>query len=621
MARSKISKFFFIFFLGLAVIAMIGFGTGSMISSSTSASIAEVGDADVSSEDYFRGIQNEISSVSQQLGQSLSIDQALLFGLDRTVLQRLVTQAAYENETIQFEVSVNDESVRDTLVATTGFQGLTGTFDKDVYEDTLARSGYSPKEYEALIRKDAAQLILQNSVAAGANLPEDATLAIFDYIGETRAITYTRLTATHLDSAIPAPLDSELKAYYDANPAAFTQPLTRQITYISLTPELVAETLEVSDERIAELYEDRDAEYNTPAKRFVERIVLGNMEDATAARARIDADELTFDALAIERGLALADLDLGDVTKRDLSTDAAALLFGTEEPGIYGPVNTDIGPALFRLNAALSAQQIPLEAVRDELQNSIAINDAGAIIAEVANEVVDLIAGGASLEEVAEETAMELGTIFLDEGSSAGIAAYSAFREEATAAEIGEERDIVDLEDGGVFALRIDEIHEAFVKPMDEVADAVLEGQQALKTQELVLARATKLTNAVNNSSAELNSFTYAYSLKIENASDVTRISNIPDLPAGLIDAVFGLKVGEATMLEDFEGAIVIELNTVEPFDATAENAVAVLEQVTLQQSELVARDLLVYYGQALVNQAAPTVNQTRIDSLHLQLQ
>ncbi|MHA1128576.1 MAG: peptidyl-prolyl cis-trans isomerase, partial [Alphaproteobacteria bacterium] len=509
----------------------------------------------------------------------------------------------------------------DSLLATTGFQGLTGSFDKDVYEDSLARAGYSPKEYEALIRKDAAQRILQNSVTAGANLPDDATLAIFEYIGETRAITYTRLNASHLDGPIPAPLDSELKAYYDANPAAFTQPLTRQITYISLTPELVAEKLDVSEDRIAELYEERDAEYNTPAKRFVERIVLGSMADATAARARIDAGELTFDALATERGLALPDIDLGDVTADDLSTDAAALLFGTEEPGIYGPVNTNIGPALFRLNAALSAQQIPLEAVRDELQNSIAIDDAGAIIAEVANEVVDLIAGGASLEEVAAETTMELGTIFLDEGSSAGIAAYSAFREEATAAEIGEERDIVDLEDGGIFALRVDEILEAFVKPLDQVTDAVLEGQQAQKTQELVLERATKLANAVNNSSANLSNFTFTYSLQIENASDVTRVSNIPDLPTGLIDAVFGLTVGEAAMLNDFEGAVVIELNNVEPFDPSDENAAAVLEQVSLQQSELLARDVLVYYGQALVNQAAPTINQTRIDSLHLQLQ
>lgn len=621
MARSKISKIFFMFVLALAVLAMVGFGLGGMLSPSTTASIASVGDAEVSSDDYFRGVQNEIQSVSRQLGQPLSIDQALLFGLDRTVLQRLVTQAAYENEAMQLEVSVSDETVRNSLLETPGFQGLSGTFDKDVYEDTLARSGYSPKEYEALIRKDAAQVVIQNSIAAGANLPADATLAIFDYIGENRAITYTRLTATHLADPIPAPLDSELKAYYDANPAAFTQPLTRQIAYISLTPELVAETLEVSDERITELYEERDAEYNTPAKRFVERIVLGTMDDATAARARIDAGELTFDALATERGLALLDIDLGDVTAGDLSKDAAALLFGTEEPGIYGPVNTNIGPALFRLNAAIAAQQIPLDAVRDELQNSIAIDDAGAIIAEVANEVVDLIAGGASLEEVAAETAMELGTIYLDEGSSAGIAAYSAFREEATAAEIGEERDIVDLEDGGIFALRIDNIMEAFVKPMDQVADAVLEGQQAEKTQELVLARASKLANAVNNSSANLSNFTFTYSLQIEKASDVTRISNIPDLPAGLIDAVFALKVGEAVMVEDFDGAVVIELNSVESFDPDNENAVAVLEQVGLQQSELVARDLIVYYGQALVNQAAPTVNQARIDSLHLQLQ
>ncbi|MCK4862356.1 MAG: SurA N-terminal domain-containing protein [Rhodobacteraceae bacterium] len=617
--KSKISKIFFFFVLMLAVLAMVGFGLTGIFSQSISASVATVGKVDVSADDYFRSIQNEISSVSQQFGTQLTIDQALLFGLDRSVLQRLITQAAYENEAQRLGVSVGDETVKNALLSNPGFQGLTGTFDEDVYKDSIDRSGMTPSQYEALIRADSSQLLIQAAVSAGVNLPEEAALAIFDYIGESRGFTYARVGANNIAGAIPAPTDSELAAYYSANPEAFTQPLTRQITYVSLTPEMVAETLEISEERIAALYEERSTEYNTPAKRFVERIVLGSQAEATAARDGIDAGDMTFEQLADTRGLTLADIDLGDVTARDVGAAAAEVLFASEEPGIYGPVDTNIGPAIFRMNAAISALSIPLEEVQDDLRRELAIEDASFRIADVADAVIDLIAGGASLEEVADETDMQLDTIDLAEGQADGIAAYAAFREEASASEIGEERDILDLEDGGVFALRVDGITESFVKPMSDVTQAVLDGQQNAKTHELMLARAEQIVKAIGVSNGgSLSDF--GGSLLLEDATEVTRTSTIPDLPPSVIEKVFALEIGNATVIEDVYGAVIIELNSVAPFDPESDQSAAILEQVNAQQTQQVAQDLLAYFGAALVTTSQPTLNQARIDSLHQQL-
>ena len=617
--KSKISKIFFFFVLMLAVLAMVGFGLTGIFSQSISASVATVGKVDVSADDYFRSIQNEISSVSQQFGTQLTIDQALLFGLDRSVLQRLITQAAYENEAQRLGVSVGDETVKNALLSNPGFQGLTGTFDEDVYKDSIDRSGMTPSQYEALIRADSSQLLIQAAVSAGVNLPEEAALAIFDYIGESRGFTYARVGANNIAGSIPAPTDSELAAYYAANPEAFTQPLTRQITYVSLTPEMVAETLEISEERIAALYEERSTEYNTPAKRFVERIVLGSQAEATAARDGIDAGDMTFEQLADTRGLTLADIDLGDVTARDVGAAAAEVLFASEEPGIYGPVDTNIGPAIFRMNAAISALSIPLEEVQDDLRRELAIEDASFRIADVADAVIDLIAGGASLEEVADETDMQLDTIDLAEGQADGIAAYAAFREEASASEIGEERDILDLEDGGVFALRVDGITESFVKPMSDVTQAVLDGQQNAKTHELMLARAEQIVKAIGVSNGgSLSDF--GGSLLLEDATEVTRTSTIPDLPPSVIEKVFALEIGNATVIEDVYGAVIIELNSVAPFDPESDQSAAILEQVNAQQTQQVAQDLLAYFGAALVTTSQPTLNQARIDSLHQQL-
>jgi len=616
--RSKVSKFFFYIVLGLSVLAMIGFGLGGIFSSSTSSTVAEVGDVEVTADEYFRSLQNELQAVSQQFGTNISIDQAQQFGIDRNVLQRLILQAAFENETNRLGVSVSDDTVKTALLSTPGFQGISGQFDEDAYRETLRRSNLTPQAYEALIRKDNTQAILRTAVLSGVVLPEAATAAIFEYIGESRGFTYARLNENNINGVLPTPSDADLAAYYAANPDAFTQPLVRNITYISLTPKIVAETLEIDAKSIADLYAERSSEYNSPAKRFVDRIVFGTMDEASEALANINAGDFTFDTMAVSRDLALTDIDLGEVSAADVGADAAEILFATEEPGIYGPVNTDIGPALFRVNAAISAQTIPLEDVAEDLRQELAIDAASNIIADVMDEVIDLIAGGATLEEVANETDMQLDTIAMSDDNIEGIAAYSAFREEATAAEVGEERDIVDLEDGGIFALRLESITEPFVKPFEDVTEDVKEGVRLEAINTAVMARAEQIATAI--SVANTGSLAdFAGSLQIEVAGSVSRTSNLADLPPIVISRIFEMEVGDVTVVQDVNGAVIIELATATPFDP-AEGADA-MTRVSQQQSNAVAEDVLVYFGAALMNAAQPTINQARIDSLHYQLQ
>ncbi|MEE9455036.1 MAG: SurA N-terminal domain-containing protein [Paracoccaceae bacterium] len=619
-ARSGISKFFFYLMLGFAVLAMAGFGLSGIFARSVSATAATVGEEKVTADQYFSAIQNELQTVSRRFGQQISIDQALQFGLDRTVLQRLISQAAHEGEVKRLEISVSDETVKAALLATPHFEGLLGGFDQDMYSDFLNRARLSPSEYETLLRSDSTQNILRASLRAGVVYPKAATDVIFKYIGESRDFTYARLNESSLKTPVPAPDDAALAAYYTANPEAFTQPLSRQITYISLTPEMVAEGLEISADRLEALYLERSEEYNTPAKRFIDRIVFGTMDEATEALIKIDSDAFTFDTLAVSRGLALTDIDLGEVGADDLNKATADLLFASDAPGVYGPVETDLGPALFRVNAAIAAQNIPLSEVTDALQQEIAIEDAGGIIADVSDEVIDLVAGGATLEEVANETMMQLNTIDLVEGTSEGIAAYSAFRDEATAAEIDEERDIIDLEDGGIFALRIEGITEAFVRPMDEVVQDVKTALIAEMTVTAVVARANQIKSALDASTNGTLEY-FATNLQLQAVKDIARNANIADLPPSIIQQAFSAKIGDVVVVRDAEGAVIMRLSGITAFDPDAEGVADVLTQATQQQSDALTQDILGYFGAALVDAAAPTINQSILNSLHTQLQ
>ena len=74
-------------------------------------SIGQVGDRDIDVNDYARALQQEMAAFGAQIGQTVTLQQALAIGLDRRVRQQLVTVAALDNEADRVGLSVGDARV------------------------------------------------------------------------------------------------------------------------------------------------------------------------------------------------------------------------------------------------------------------------------------------------------------------------------------------------------------------------------------------------------------------------------------------------------------------------------------------------------------------------------
>jgi len=93
---------------------------------------------------------------------------------------------------------------------------------------------------------------------------------------------------------------------------------------------MIQDSLTVDEASLRTLYDERINEFVRPERRLVERLVYLDQDAADAAAARLAADEVDFDALVAERGLSLADIDMGDVLPSDLgaAADAVCAAFG-----------------------------------------------------------------------------------------------------------------------------------------------------------------------------------------------------------------------------------------------------------------------------------------------------
>ena len=595
--------------MALLILGLGGFGAINL--SGNLRSIGSVGDKSISVDQYARQLQQEIRAIEAQTGESLSFARAQEMGLDRAVLQRIVRNRALDHEADEMGLSIGDATLRDEIVAISAFQGIDGNFDREGYRFALQQSGMSEAEFERSIREEAARGLLQRAVLGGVSMPDTYARTLVDYVAEQRSFTWARLSESDLDTPMAAPTEEELQAYYDANTDDFMLPASKSITYAWLRPEDLLDEVEVPEEELRAEYDARSDEYDQPERRLVERLVFANEEAATQAAAALEVDGTTFEALVEERGLALADVDMGDVAKSDLDA-AGDAVFGAQSGDIVGPLPTSLGPALFRVNAVLPAQNVPFEEAREVLEETLAISRATRAVEARAQEIDDRLAGGATLEDLAEETKMNLGTIDWTQESSEGIAAYGAFREAAASLSADAFPQIDQLEDGGVFAMRLDETKPERPEPFEQARDAVETAWRNAQIVEALTAKAESLTGTL----AEEGGFEAA-GLTPELGEGLTRSSYVDGTPDDFMDQVFDLDEGGVAVLPAGDSVVVLRLDAVTPAGEDDQTQ-ALMTRLSQQLDQALAQGLFDIYSNAVMRDADPQIDQRAVSAVHV---
>ncbi len=613
MARKTSSRIGVWIILGLLFFGLIGFGATGF--SSTIRSLGTVGDKDVAVADYANELNQQIRAFSAQIGTAVSFPQAQALGIDAQVLSQLVTRRVLDNETGRLGLSVGDERVRNQVVQIPAFQSLNGEFDREAYRSALRRENTTEAAFETTQREDMARSLLQAAVLGGVPQPDTYTDALVQFVAENRGITYANIDATALTAPVPGATDSEIQAYYDANLDSYTLPETRTLTYVWLTPDMIADTVEIDEQALRDMYDQRIDEFVQPERRLVERLIFPDSDAANAARAQLDAGEIDFDGLVAARGLNLSDVDLGDVTANDLGA-AGAAVFAAAPGDVVGPVAGSLGPALFRMNAVLAAQETMFEEALPDLRSELAGERARRVIDDTRTKINDLLAGGATLEDIAARSDMQLGQIDWTTETADGIAAYDSFRAAAAAATIDAFPELDDLSDGGIFALRLDNVEPPVLQPLADVTDSVVTAVLTANAQAAVVAQATALAAQIG---AETGFDTLGLTPKTEAV--LTRRSFVADTPPDFITQVFAMAKGEVKVIDAGTSAIIVRVDAITPPDPADPQVAANRSQLGEGAAAGISQDIFAAFADTLQQATKVEINQAAVNAVHAQFQ
>jgi len=203
--------------------------------------------------------------------------------------------------------------------------------------------------------------------------------------------------------------------------------------------------------------------------------------------------------------------------------------------------------------------------------------------------------------------------------STEDVAADPAFILEAVSAEVEQERDLIELENGGILVLRVNEIAPAALRSFADSREQAIAGATKAATLERVQDYADELVAQIG-AGADLSATLVALGVTPNIGAQVTRTSPPANLPPLIAQELFSQDEGSAQAYDTDTGTIIVEVSRVQAFDPLSDSGKAFLAQAQAQVSEDIASDVYILFANAMLNSAEVTVNQGMIDQILISL-
>ncbi len=616
------------FFL-ILVVVFISWGVGDVIRMiGTSTWVAKVGGQTIEGAQLQEAYQRGMAQTTRNLPPGQEPTQDMRSAVARETLQQLITQAALNQELERLHIVAPDQVVRQMVYAMPAFHGPNGQFDQQSFLAALRNNGLTEPRFLDMMRGELAERQLLGAVSAGAAIPEVLLRPLYQGQFEKRSADMVEFPIASAPEP-PAPTELELQRWYDNHPDQYSAPEFRKIKAVVLSPQTLAKDIPISDADLQAAYEQRKAQYVTPARRSAEVI---SVADAAKAKALAETWRGGADWPAMQRaaqdagGSAIA---LDDATEHEFpDAELGRSVFGATPDTVTGPDQGALGWHIVRVIKASPGSEQSFEQVKDTLRNELLAAKAADLMYDRANKVDNVLGGGASLDEMPSDLGLVgiAGTLDAEGNTPDGTPAPIPGPPELKAALIkaafetqkGDPPRLVEVptpSTGGsaYYALSIVDVTPPAVKPFDTVKQQVAADWAHDQQRHAQEQAAAKLLAAVKGGLSLADAAAVA-GVTVRRTPLISRGATAEGMPPQLAQLLFALKQGEPTMVETGDAFIVAVPAEIIEADPKADPAG--YGQVRQAVARSIGTDLASVFAEALRARAEPRINQSVLDNV-----
>jgi peptidyl-prolyl cis-trans isomerase D len=614
----------------LLIIMIVAFGVWGVQSSmfaGTSSAVVTVGDQKVSDVEFRLAFNNAVSSLSQQFGTQLTLEQARMFGAESMVYNSLISSAALDQLASDMKLGLSEDRILELIQQEPAFRDrITGAFSRVEMIAQLDNARIRHADYLETVTSGAIRSQISDALVDGSKPPKTLTDALTAYGTETRALDYLILTNANIEPVKP-PTDDVLAKWFETNKDKYKAPEYRKFSYVKLEPADIADLSAISEDAIAQDYEKRKDSYRTPATRTIEQLSFADKAAADAAAAKLAAGT-TFDQLITEQGKTATDVLLGDFQQKTMPTKAMGdAAFAVTTDGGTTPVTDGlIGPVIMRITNIKPETLKSLDEVKDEIRKELALVLANDEIENVYKSFEDARASGSSLAEAAKQQKLKAVTIDaidaegkdMKETEVKDIPGGQKLLNEVFKTETGVEPLPFTLDNGGYVWFELNDVTPARDRKIEEVKARAVADWTADEQKAALAKKADEIVTQLKGGT-KLADIATSLKIAVESKTGIKRGSTDPVLGNAAIAAAFEGPNGHVGHAADESGDNRIVLQVTEVNENVATDALDESAAQAKRLAESAGQEIMSQLVEELKTDYGVSVNQTLGNQLMVQ--
>jgi peptidyl-prolyl cis-trans isomerase D len=362
---------------------------------------AKVNGIEISSNEVREAYQRQLAQFERQTNGT--IDDVTRTQIKRHVLDEYVNAEALVTRADELGYRVSDEELMKAMAQVPQFQ-VDGKFDKVHAIAVLRAQGRSIAEIENLIRRDVKLRQLDTALTSSSFVTASELKQLRTLTQQQRELSWFTVSAAKYIADATAD-DATLKAYYDAHKTEYMTPETVNLRYIELNTVQLESKVSVSDAQLRAYYEEQKAKtperFTQAERRRVRHILLQVADPKEDASVKAKAESILkraqggedFAKLAKEfsqdTGSAQQGGDLGLSERKVWVAPFAAAAFSMKEGEIRGPVKTQFGYHILKLDGIQPTAVKTFEEGRAELEAEYRRNEGERLFNNAQDQLAD----------------------------------------------------------------------------------------------------------------------------------------------------------------------------------------------------------------------------------------
>lgn len=504
--RDKVSGWVAKVLLGALVIVFIFWGVELNTTATSENAAAEVNGDPINLSTLQNAWQQRQAELQQMFRDE--IPQAVKQQQQEAVLQQLIRLQLLQQRADSEGFHVSDTKIAETILGLESLK-VDGQFSRDRYASALLQQGMNEAQFEAQLRSELATRQLQNGVAGTAFVTAKELQRAQALLNEQREIDYAVIPFKSYLGSVKV-TDAEVASWYEVHKAEYKTPETVDLQYVELKLVDSAAEVTVDDAALRAHYEQIKDRFSATERRRGHHILITTSEDLDDAAAQKQAEEVMtklkaggdFEALAKQYskdpGSASKGGDLGWATKGMFVGAFEQALFSMQPGELRGPVKTEFGYHVLRLDEIEGGTTKPFDQVRAEVESEFKTERARTLFYEKTQKLADeAFAKLTELDSVAKDFGTEVKMVqgFTRNGGGEFAADQqvidAAFSEAVL--QKGENSPLVTLGEDRALVLRVANHVLPAQKPLDQVRSYIV----AILTEQAAKSAAEKQANEV----------------------------------------------------------------------------------------------------------------------------